>query len=47
MALKRRTYTLPSEQVLRSDELGGRGGRNAAFGVIQGETAAGADLGGT
>ena len=31
----------------RCRRVGGRGGRDAAFGVSQGETAAGSDLGGS
>ena len=47
MALKRRTYTRPSEQAPLFRRVGGRGGRGAAVGVSQGETASGADLGGS
>ena len=43
MTLRRRTYTRLSEQVRRC----GHGGRDAAFGANQGETAAGADLSGS
>ena len=41
MALKRRTYTWPSEQAQRVE---GHGGRDTAFSVSQGETAGSADL---
>ena len=48
MALKRRTYTRPSEQAHTTfRRVGGRDDRDAAFGASQGETAAGADLGGS
>ena len=47
MALKRRAYTGPSSQVTTRRRVGGRGGRDEAFGASLGETASGADLGGS
>ena len=47
MALKRRAYTGPSWQVTKPRRVGGRGGRDAAFGASLGETASGEDLGGS
>ena len=47
MALKRRTHTLPSGARARLQWLGGCGGGDAAFDANLGQTAAGADLGGS
>ena len=47
MALKRRAYTGPLELVTKLYRVGGRGGRDAAFGVSLGETASSEDLGGS
>ena len=47
MALKRRAYAPPSTCTSRSRRVGGRGGRDEAFGASLGETASGADLGGS
>ncbi len=47
MALKRRAYTRPSGERHSSRRVGGRGGRDAAFGASLGETASSADLGGS
>ena len=47
MALKRRAYTEPPSQVTTRRRVGGRGGRDAAFGASLGETAPSADLGGS
>ena len=47
MALKRRAYTGPFGQVAKPKRVGGRGGRDAAFGASLGETAPSEDLGGS
>ena len=47
MALKRRAYTGPFGQTAKPKRVGGRGGRDAAFGVSLGGTASSADLGGS
>ena len=47
MALKRRAYTGPSGQVTKPRRVGGRAGRDEAFGASLGETAGSEDLGGS